>query len=221
MTRQAERKWAPKAVKLADERLEHLDGLELVDNEDYGNFRLEGTQIVGGELRAIGFDSIGFAKVRMVALAAERSKMVNCRLEACDLSNQNWMSSRFSRLELVDCKLTGFRFVEGSVADLHAAKCAGNMVQFFGSQLKDCVFEKCTFPKIDFRLCKMENVAFVECDLSEAEFYDAKFTNVDFRTSRLSGIKAHPADFKGMIIDRQQALELADHLAVLLGIRIE
>lgn len=61
-------------------------------------------------------------------------------------------------------------------------------------------------------------MSFHNCDLSEAQFYEAKLNNVDFSGARLDGIKIGALDLKGAIIYQQQAIEMAEQLANLLGL---
>jgi hypothetical protein len=60
----------------------------------------------------------------------------------------------------------------------------------------------------------------LNCKLQDIELYDAKLKNVDFRGSQIEGLKAHPKDLKGAIVDYQQALEMTEYFASLLGIRV-
>jgi uncharacterized protein YjbI with pentapeptide repeats len=82
-------------------------------------------------------------------------------------------------------------------------------------------FSNCRLRKADFRSCQFKDVYFSNCDLTEAEFYEAKLENVDFSGSCLNNVKAGVNDLKGAIIDTNQAVEMAKHLAALLGIKVK
>ena len=66
----------------------------------------------------------------------------------------------------------------------------------------------------------MKDVTLQNCQLKDCEIYGATLKNVDCRGSQLDGVKANAKDLKGVIVDYQQALDLADCLASMLGIRI-
>lgn len=109
---------------------------------------------------------------------------------------------------------------EARLADVLFEDCVGDMVQMFGSQCKKVCFKNCRLPGIDLRSCDLQEAVFDHCDLQEALFYDSKMAGTDLRGSQLDGIKANPPDLKGAIIDSQQAIDLALHLAILLGLQV-
>jgi uncharacterized protein YjbI with pentapeptide repeats len=89
-----------------------------------------------------------------------------------------------------------------------------------GSVFKKVIFNECNFAGADFSNCTFEDTVFSKCDLRNAIFYNGSLAGTDFRTSELLGLKAFAPDLNGAIIERRQAIELAEQLADLLGLKL-
>jgi len=198
-----------------------LNSLELAADTEYGDFLLNGQSLVGQSFERVTIERALFKLVRCSALNLTKSKLVDIRFETCDLSNSEFQDSKFTRVEMVDCKITGLHITDADIGDLLLQSCTGELAHFHDSVFKRVVFQGCYLRGADFRYCNLEGAVFKDCDLQEAEFYEAKLAGVDFRSSNIMGIKAHPADLKGAIIDSDQAAMLGRHFATLLGMEVK
>lgn len=198
-----------------------LSSLELADDTEYGDFLLNGQSLVGQSFERVTIERSLLKLVRGSALNLTKSKLVDLRFETCDLSNSEFQDSKFTRVEMIDCKITGMHATDADIGDLLMQNCTGELVHFHDSVFKRVVFQGCHLRGADFRYCNLEGAIFKDCDLQEAEFYEAKLARADFRSSNIIGIKAHPADLRGAIIDSDQAAMLGRHFATLLGMDVK
>ena len=193
----------------------------LEDEEEFSDFKLTEIDLKDQQAKHVIFRNGIMVRVSLIRTVLKHGKMTNVQLEECDLSNGEWAQSKLNRTAINNSKLTGFKLLEGQLNDISIEDCIGDIIQLFGSNLQNVVFSNCRLRKADFRSCQFKDVFFSNCDLTEAEFFEAKFNKVDFSGSCLHGIKAGVNDLRGAIIDTSQAIEMAKHLASLLGIRVK
>lgn len=197
-----------------------LDQLDLEDGTEYGDFILNGQNLIGQSFERVIIERAIFKLVRCSSLNLAKANLADMRFDTCDLSNAEWQDAKLTRCEIADCKITGLHVINAEIADVLMRGCTGDLVQFQGSAFKRVIFQNCQLRGADFRFTNLEGVIFQDCDLQEAEFYEAKLGGTDFRTSNIMGIKAHPTDLKGAIIDSDQAALLGRHFAKLLEMEV-
>ncbi len=114
------------------------------------------------------------------------------RLVGCDLANVKTRALMALRVELLDCRMTGFRVEEP--AECHDVLISQGLQSY--SQFEGCIFRG--------------------CNLHNADMRGAKLKDADLRGSQVEGLRLHPADLYGAMVDPSQAMIFA----ALLGIRI-
>ncbi len=103
--------------------------------------------------------------------------MTDTVFEGCDLSGTMVDSGIWSRVELRDCRMSGF---------------AASRVE-----LRDVRFTGCRLDEASFRMARGERVVFDSCDLRGADFYDAALQLTDLTTCDLTGAEFSRADLRG------------------------
>jgi uncharacterized protein YjbI with pentapeptide repeats len=204
-----------------DEVIENLSAIALNDEAIISNFAISAYDLSNQSGQLITIESGRLERVRFNGCSLSKSRLSDLRMETCDLSNVNWTNCKINRVTLTNCKLTGLKLTECRLADVVFDNCVGDLVQMCSSQFKKVYFKNCRLTGIDLRFCDLQEAVFHHCDLQEAVFYDANLGGTDLRGSELLQMKANPKDLKGAIIDVQQSIDLASHLAAVLGMQVK
>jgi uncharacterized protein YjbI with pentapeptide repeats len=126
---------------------------------------LEGQTI--RDSRGFGIDISGqhFSSLRFVTCLLERMSFANCtigscrfrdvRLEKCDLSNAVLRGSEATRIELVDCRLTGLKAIECRWRDVLIENCDVRYTQCTDGAVIVSEFKTSQFLDADFRNTKV------------------------------------------------------------------
>ncbi len=145
-------------------------------------------------------DHSKFDETRLV-----QPKLVDVLIENSQLANAHWEKSLFSRVSIINSKLTGFQAIQSKWDDVTVKASRANLSLFILTKFKNVIFEDCILTDADFQECEMENVKFYKCDLANASFLGVKFKNVDLRGSKIENIRIGPDQFKGIIVEPFQA----------------
>ena len=167
---------------------------------------------------AIGsaFDECRFERTSFRNAQLEELRLTDVSLEECDLANAIWLKTTLTRVEMVDCRLLGFRANEADVQHMVFRNCNISLAQFRFAKFKSVRFEKCNLQNADFYQSDLRGVIFDNCDLKEAQMSSAKLTNTDFRGSEINGLQVAQSDLKGLIVEPFQAA----YLAGLMGLQV-
>jgi len=175
---------------LEESRLEDLDRTSL----KLDAFRIEGSILERVQLAGGQFGSVVWKDVRLVG---------------CDLANIRAHRVSFVRVELVDCRLTGFRATALDWQDVLIQNGDARYAQFQSGKFRDCEFVGCNFQDADFRWADLTGSIFRSCNLSRADLQKAKLQNTDLRKSEVEGMLVGMTDLQGAIVDPAQAMVLA------------
>jgi uncharacterized protein YjbI with pentapeptide repeats len=197
-----------------------LSSMALLDEDEYAQVFVRNADASYQNASHISISSSRLDGVRLSGCNLPKSRFVDAYFDKCDLSNVEMKLGRLTRVRFTDCKLTGLKISEGEFHDIVFEECLCDMMQIFGSELKNVSFKNCRLTNADLRSCKLKNVKFENCQLQKSEIYGAKLDNVDCRGTSLQGLKANASDLKGLVIDYQQALDLAEYFASVIGIHI-
>ncbi len=168
----------------------------------------------------ITFDSLILDRANLSSTTLRGLRIRDARLLRPDLSNANWSPSTLERVEILDGRLTGLKALEASFQDVSFVRCKADLAQFRHASLRDCRFEDCILRDADFYGAELRGVSFRGSDLKGANFNGTKLAQADFRGVRLDELFLQQADFKGMIIDAAQAMELSLVFAQALGLQV-
>ena len=139
------------------------------------------------------------------------------RLVGCDLANVKTRALMALRVELLDCRMTGFHVEEPAEChDVLISQGLQSYSQFAYASFKSAEFDACNFEDANFLGADLQGCVFRGCNLHNADMRGAKLREADLRGSQVEGLRVHPADLYGAMVDPSQAMIFA----ALLGIRI-
>jgi len=173
-----------------------------IENRTAGTLRIESSLLEGVSLAGSRFTSILWKDVRLVR---------------CDLANLEMRYLTLTRVELIDCRMTGFRAGEADCQDVLVSAGDQRHCQFRFSKFKSAEFDSCNFEEADFESSDLSGSIFRRCTLRNAEMSKVKLVNADLRGSLVEGLRMNAEDVRGAVVDPSQAMIFA----ALLGIRIE
>jgi uncharacterized protein YjbI with pentapeptide repeats len=177
-------------VTIAETRLQDLERTNLrIDAFRVEGSVLERVQFAGGQ-----FGSMVWKDVRLVG---------------CDLANIRAHRIALVRVELIDCRFTGFRAAALDWQDVLIQNGDGRYSQFQGGKFRSCEFDGCNCQDADLQEADLAGSIFRSCNLSGADLRGAKLQNTDFRKSEVDGMLIGMNDLQGAIVDPAQAMILA------------
>ncbi len=150
----------------------------------------------------------------------DRTSIIDCSLETCDLSNLEMVESSWSRVEVTDSRITGMTIANGTLRDVTAAGCQGPHSSFRFSTLRDVRFTNCVLRGADFLQCAFDGVVFDGCELDGAQFSGVRVSRARFTNCTLSGIGG-VTSLAGAVISEADLAGLAGVLASAVGIVVE
>jgi uncharacterized protein YjbI with pentapeptide repeats len=179
---------------------QHLQGVEAPDRK-IGNFQLESSVLERVQLAGSQFGSAVWKDARFVN---------------CDLANVRAHRITLVRVELIDCRLTGFATTALDWQDVLIQNGDVRFAQLRGGKFRRCEFEGSNFQEADFQNADLTGSTFRSCNLGRADLEGCQLQNTDFRKSELEGMLVGVNDLRGAIVDPAQAMILAR----LLGLQI-
>jgi uncharacterized protein YjbI with pentapeptide repeats len=150
-----------------------------------------------------------------------RSKLTDLRLRdvrlvECDFANAEATGMKVTRVEFLNCRLTGLRAVEAECQDLLIADGDAGYAQFRFGTFTTSEFKNCNFGEADFCNSDLHGAILKDCELKNVDMTGARLEGADFRGSRVEGLLATASDLKGAIVDPAQAMIFAE----IMGLRI-
>jgi uncharacterized protein YjbI with pentapeptide repeats len=188
----------PRDISIADRLIEGAR----IENRAGGTLRIESTILEGVSLAGSSFVSIIWKDVRLVR---------------CDLANLETRYLTMTRVELIDCRMTGLRAGEADCQDVLVSAGDQRHCQFRFSKFKSAEFDSCNFAEADFQGTDLSGSIFRRCRLQNTEMSKVRLLNADLRGSMVEGLRMNAEDIRGAVVDPSQAMVFAG----LLGIRIE
>jgi len=167
------------------------------------------------------------AELRVEGSVLERVCLADCkfgsitmkdvRLVGCELSNLSAHGMSLTRVEFIDCRMTGLS--GGDVEGLNVLIREGDQryCQIRASRFKGAEFDGCNFEEADFQGTDFSGSIFRRCNLQNVEMGKANLFDADLRGSMVEGLHIAPEGLRGAVADPAQAMIFA----LLLGIRIE
>jgi uncharacterized protein YjbI with pentapeptide repeats len=187
----------------------------IVGSLDAAGERLEGIALDQVRIERPVFSAARFEDAQFRDVELTKVEGAGLMLSKCDFHRVSVAGGRFSGTIASETRFGHVSF-ERCKQDLSTfLECSFANVRFTGCDLRGVAFEGCTFERVEFN----------DCDLAETDFRDADYKrttmiDVDFRTSKIADIKSVRA-LKGARITSSQMLELAYHLAVAHGLRVD
>ena len=154
---------------------------------------------------------INFSRSKLTGL-----RMKDVRLLECDFGNAEAIGLKATRVEFLNCRLTGFRAVEAECRDLLISQGDAGYSQFRFGRFKTSELNACNFGDSDFHGSDLRGALLKGCEFKNADMTGARLEGTDFRGSGVDGLLATATDLKGAIVDPAQAMIFAE----LMGLKI-
>ena len=139
------------------------------------------------------------------------------RLIGCELANLRTRGFTLTRVEFIDCRMTGLSGGVVDARDVLIREGDQRYCQFRFSRFKAAEFDSCNFEEADFQDTDFTGAVFRRCNMRNVEMGKAKLYDADLRGSMVDGMHIGLEGLRGAVVDPAQAMSLA----LLMGIRIE
>lgn len=166
------------------------------------------------------FECLSLERANLAQTVLRFSKLRDVRLVKSDLSNADLGATAWDRVEVLEGRLTGMKASEASFQDVRFVDCKADFALFRFAEFRDCHFEACVLKEADFQGADLRGVVFKGSDIRGANFTGARLDQADFRGVNFAEAVLRPEDLKGIVIDADQALELAPFFAQALGVTV-
>lgn len=191
------------------------------------------------EGRDLDLDELRFEGTDFTGAHAEGMSFLDCVLVGCDVTEAAFDESRWSDCTWERVHGVGFSLVGASVIDTSIEQCRlaavsawgstwrgvtvrGGKIDFLnlrGARVKDVAFEDCVVVELDLQEAQCEGVSFSGCTLVEPAFGRGRYQGLDLSGAELRSPQG-VAGLKGATVSRAQLIDLAEHLALELGLHV-
>jgi len=165
----------------------------------------------------VTFDAVRLSNVTLRNTELTTLRLKDVRFDACDLANAQWYKAVFHRVELVGCRMVGFKAGEAQLHNTLLRDCQAKLANFRFATFKAVRFEHCDLVDTAFQGADLSGAIFADCDLTNAEMVGVKLVGTDLRGSKLDGVKIGPDDLRGAVVDPAQAVALIRLLGVVVA----
>lgn len=194
----------------------NLSALLELDDISLSDCAIEGGQIGHGSKDSLAVDGSTLDRVNLSDTSYQSIVLTDVRLVNCDLANFETQTSKFVRVEFINCRMTGFRAGRADCQHILISEGDQRYSEFRFSKFKAAEFDSCNFEESDFHGTDLTGSQFRKCNLKRAEMNEAKLFDADLSGSVVDGMKLNAEDIRGAWVDPSQAMLFAS----LLGIRI-
>ena len=141
-------------------------------------------------------------------------KLRDVRFVRCDFSNAVLAGLEATRVEFIDCRLTGARLAECRMSDILLRRCEGPYAVFQDGAMTASEAIDSHLQEADFRNSNLEWTQWPGSDLTKADCTGCNLQNADFRGAILEGMIVSASDVRGAIVTPSQALEFSKLLGL-------
>ena len=184
---------------------------ERLDESRISGIDFSGRKISGLSAKVVVLDGISFAGCEIPS-----PRFRDVRFVKCDLSNAKLRGCEATRVEFVDCRLTGIIAAECCWQDVLIENCDGRYAQFNSGRFRTCELKASNFTEADFSDAALEGTMFARTVLRRADLSRARLRGADLRGAEIEGIIVGPAEVRGAIVSAAQALDLARLLGLII-----
>jgi uncharacterized protein YjbI with pentapeptide repeats len=193
----------------------------LSDETTYSHLALDSCDLSEQTADLVTFEHAYLKNVRMGSTKLGRVQISDARFEGCELSNAHWRECSLQRIEIIGCRMTGFRASESYMQHTLLKDCKAEVSEFRFAKFKAVRFENCILREADFQNADLRGASFSDCDLRGAQLSGAQLSGTDLRGSQLEGINVPLENLKGAVIDSSQIVELAWNIAKQIGVVVQ
>lgn len=177
-------------------------------------------------LRSLELERIRLLSGRIEQLRAGRAEFTDVRADSieftgCDLSSLAWSDSKLSRVRFTNCKLLGAQLTDLTLEHVVFINCKLDYSTF--SHVKNTgpvIFSGCVLSEAHIEGCDLSKALLDACTLNSTEFKRGTYRGLDMRGNDLSTARG-VAQLTGIRLEHPQALQLAEALALDLGVSFE
>jgi uncharacterized protein YjbI with pentapeptide repeats len=192
----------------------------LRDEDEFVDLSCEEWNLAGQEAADVSFAGCRMKQLGLAGSTVLRLRLVDCRLETCDLSAADLDDLTALRVEVSDSRLSGTLSPAAKLTDVRFSHCKLDQANLRFAQLTRVVFEDCVLVEADFHGADLTGTELINCDLSGAEFSKATMTGARLSGSKLATVRGAGA-LRGAYVSRQQITELAWPLASAVGLVVD
>jgi uncharacterized protein YjbI with pentapeptide repeats len=201
---------APRLPKsLTAETITTLD-----DHAEYFSLSISGSDLSQQGASHVIFEQIQMRRMNFTHSRLPKLRLLDVRLETCDLTGLEGEQSRLQRVVFSGCRLPGVQLLEARCEDTVFHDCLLENAIFASTTFKSARFEGCNLREAVFTGADLANVVFQRCDLSHADLRGSRLGGADFRGSIIDGMQVGAPDLKGAIIDPTQAVQVVSLLGL-------
>jgi len=187
-----------------------LDGAVLEDI-CFNQLDLAGRGIASIRGYNLVFDRVSFANCEIALL-----QLFDARLIGCDLSNTMLRAFEATRVEFIDCKLTGLNAFACRLEDVLIDRSDARFAQLSEGRLRrseiiSSDLSEAALNGMTFEATQLKNVILRKADLA-----DANLSGFDLTTCDIAAISLRAQDLRGAIVTPAQAMDLARFLELVI-----
>lgn len=177
---------------------------------------LENEELYEADFHHLFIKESHIKKFQMPASRLSQFECVNVVFEHCDFSNSEWIGSGFHQVEFRQCKLTGCNFAEAYLKDCLFSDCILDYASFSMSTMKVVHFEESSLRQAEFSELDWQHLKMKYCQLTQSQWFNTPLKNLDFSENQFDTIALSPESIRGMIVNAEQALTIAETLGIIL-----
>lgn len=155
-------------------------------------------------------------KLQMPGSRLSQFECVNVIFENCDFSNSEWIGAGLHQVEFRQCKLTGCNFAEAYLKDCLFSGCILDYASFSMSTMKVVHFEETSLRQAEFSELNWQQLKMKECELTQSQWFNTPLKGLDFSENHFDTIALSPESLRGIIVNAEQALTIAETLGMIL-----
>jgi uncharacterized protein YjbI with pentapeptide repeats len=163
----------------------------------------------------VAWNSI-FDNVSLASSKISKLRLRDVRLIKCDLSNAILPGFDATRIEFIDCRMTGMRAIGCHWEDTLVESCDLRYVQLTDSHIRSSEFKSCNLSEADLRGVNFDGAIFSNVILRQADLSRAKLQGIDLRGAEIEGFIIRPEDLRGAVFNVAQAIDLARLLGIVI-----
>lgn len=189
---------------------------EIAPGETVNESHVVGIDLSGRKLSSLSVKCSILEGVSFTGCVIPSPRFRDVRLIQCDLSNATLRGFEATRVEFIDCRLTGMITIECRWQDVLIENCDGRYAQLNDGKFQTCEIKGCNFSEADFRSADLEGTIFSRAILNRADLSKSKLRGADLRGAEIVGIIVGPEEVRGAIVSATQAMDLARLLGLVI-----
>lgn len=194
---------------------EGLVGNSVLYRERYNSLLLNGTDLSDQVAAQVAFNDVLCQHVRFCNTEFEELQLDDVRLQNCDLAAACWYKTAWHRVEVLECRMTGFLAGEAFFDEVVFKDCQLNLAQFRFATLRSVRFEHCDLSEIDLLEARLSRVTFHECSLRGAELSGTSFKGIDLTTCDIDGAHLSAKELQGAHLNLRQAVAVVESMGII------